>query len=288
MANRVSRRLLGDGRLTQSMRNPTINLDDVATATIRLSPLSKSHRRLSGLDGGSLGSTGGDGGSFTLSSSLNMTRTVGADFSSDSSPKKDHIGTSAPGIDTPYLGQTMDELAVSTKVRVSSKKSRTNTVDFKAPRGMQRVLEHALIFTKPACPKDSLVPISYILTSLFDSHQVRVLTRGFFHGDEIRTSGHFDEMYKDAMNYAMVSTPNETSKELTDEEELAFERDMGMTFMIAQKQGRVFNEKEMCKKLQMAPEDFYQKHWRSASKQHRIRKGIYVAKFDTLANEVPK
>ena len=138
MANRVSRRLLGDGRLTQSMRNPTINLDDVATATIRLSPLSKSHRRLSGLDGGSPGSTGGDGGSFTLSSSLNMTRTVGADFSSDSSPKKDHIGTSAPGIDTPYLGQTMDELAVSTKVRVSSKKSRTNTVDFKAPRGMQK------------------------------------------------------------------------------------------------------------------------------------------------------
>ena len=37
----------------------------------------------------------------------------------------------------------------------------------------------------------------------------------------------------------------------------------------------------------MAPEDFYQKYWCSASKQHRIRKGIYVARFDSLANEVP-
>lgn len=284
MANRVSRRLLGDGRFTQSMRDPMIDLDEVAPATIRLSPLSKSERRPPGPEGRSPSTTGGFGG-FSPSSSLKMSRAIGGGL--DSASKKVLPAIAVPGIDTPHLGQTMDELAVSTKVRVSSKKSRTNTVDFKAPKGMQKVAEHALIFTKPACPKDSLVPISYILTSLFDQNNVRVLTRGFFHGDQIRTSGHFDEMYSDTMNYAMVSPPNEVAKELTAEEELAFERDMGMTLMIAEKQGRVFNEKQICKALKLSPEDFYQKHWRSASKQHRIRKGIYVAKFDTLANEVP-
>ena len=291
MSNRVSRRLLGDSR-PQSMRDPVINLDDVAPATIRLSPLAKSARPLGTPGGSPSGKFGGTGG-FSPSSSLKMSQAFGESVSPGgrtaggfgASTKKVLPAITVPGIDVPYLGQTMDELAKTSKAQVNSRKSRTGTVDFQAPPSIQKVLEHALVFTKPLVQKDSLVAINYILTSLFDETKIRVLTRGFFHGDQIRTSGHFDEMYTDTMNYAMVSSPGEVAKELNVEEETRFEADMGMSFKMAEKQGRIFNEKDMCKLLQLNPEDFYQQHWRHSSKHHRIRKGIYVARFDTMANE---
>lgn len=266
----------------QSMRVPTSD-SLPASPSIRLSPLSNSYREPS-----RGGYTQGTGKSSMFGS---PTRLFGGTATSSSSNKivPGTLSLSPPlssssSLRMAPLGQSLEELAVTRSSKVGEISTRTGTVSVKpALAPAQKQLEHALLLTKPNISKEAMSSVQYVITSTLDTRNIRVLTRGYLDGRQIQSEGSFDAHYADTMNYAEVASPLEVAKELSERERRAFEEEFGTTIMLAQKQGRVYTEKDMCQVLSVSPEDLYQQYWEPAKKHHRVRKGIYIARFDGLA-----
>ena len=192
----------------------------------------------------------------------------------------------APGFNPKTLSDTIDSLAMPSAMNMYASGTRSG-LEFASSMKVQKKLEQAVLFIKPQLTSESLKAITYLVNSQFDDNSVRIISRGGYKGKDVGSMGLFDHQYADIKVYAEEATGADLGKEMSEDELAAFKAiSDDVPWLNTQKQNRIFNAKELMSAMDMSATEFYEHIWKRRATAHlRIRKGIYIARFDDIADE---
>ena len=182
------------------------------------------------------------------------------------------------------LTSTLDRLALSTNPHIQTFGTRTGVNVMAAAKGKKK-MEHAVVLLKPLRDEQVARDLLFLTKSHFESNDIRVVKTGEYTGRQIAQGNLFERQFSDAHAYANHVPVDELGKELSrDEHQLFFDK-MGVDWKEAQAERRIMTAAEFCKNSSISDKELYEQVWACSTVQIRVRKGIYIARVDGIADK---